>query len=128
MVAPCDLSGSEDPELSVSAEIIYRACHDRTCRSGLKPGSWNEHPHRQRHRKHRGRGEQAMRSAMGECRAMVSQPASADDRSESGHWEGDLTIGRANQTAGLHGGYDPPPPLSGGPSNHPGLSFDVKIP
>ena len=107
--------------MHVCAETIYRGCYDRSGRSGLKPGSWKKLPRRRRRRKQRGRCEQAKRSALGDYKPIADRPAAAADRSEAGHWEGDLIVGRANRTAvatlvertsrctlvvGLPGGYD----------------------
>ena len=85
--------------LGVCAETVYRACYDHTGRSGLKPGSWNKLPRQRRRRKPRGRCEQAKRSPLGEFRPIADRPAEAAGRSEPGHWEGDLIIGRSNRTA-----------------------------
>ena len=85
--------------MRVCAETIYRGCYGSAGRSGLKPGSWKKLPRRHRRRKPRSRSEQAKRSALGDYRPIADRPAAADDRSEAGHWEGDLVVGRANQTA-----------------------------
>ena len=85
--------------MGVCAETVYRACYDHTGRSGLKPGSWEKLPRQRRRRKPRGRCEQAKRSALGEYRPLADRPAEADTRSETGHWEGDLIIGRKNRSA-----------------------------
>ena len=106
--------------MRVCAETIYRGCYGSAGRSGLEPGSWKKLPRRRRRRKPRSRSEQAKRSALGDYRPIADRPAAAD-RSEAGHWEGGLVVGRANQTAvatlvertsrhtlvvGLPGGYD----------------------
>ena len=36
---------------------------------------------------------------LGDFRPLAARPATADGRSEAGHWEGDLVVGKANQTA-----------------------------
>ena len=110
-----------DRGLWVCAETIYRACYSNDSRSGLARGSWAKLPRRRRRRRPRGRLEQARRSALGRYRPLADRPAEADSRKEPGHWEGDLVVGRANQTAvatlverasrhtlvvGLPGGYD----------------------
>lgn len=109
--------------LSVCAETIYRGCYDHTERGGLEPRSWRKLPRWRRRRKPRGRLEQAKRSALGDYKPIADRPAAANDRSEPGHWEGDLVVGRANRTAvatlvertsrytlvvGLLGGYGAP--------------------
>lgn len=107
--------------LKVCAETIYRGCYDRAGRSGLKPGTWKKLPRARPRRKPRGRCEQAKRSVLGDYKPIADRPRSAEDRREPGHWEGDLIIGKNNQTAvatlverssrltlvvGLGGGYD----------------------
>ena len=107
----------------VCAETIYRACYDHTAASGLRPGTWAKLPRARRRRKPRGRCEQAKRSALGDYRPIADRPRAAEGREEPGHWEGDLVIGKANQTAvatlterssrhtlvvGLPGGYGAP--------------------
>ena len=85
--------------LSVSAETIYRACYSNSDRSGLSAQSWRKLPRGRRRRRPRGRCEQAKRCALGNYRSVTERPAAAAQRLEPGHWEGDLVIGRANQTA-----------------------------
>ena len=85
--------------LFVCAETIYRACYDRTGRRGLAERSWAHLPRQHRRRKPRGRTEQAKRSALGEFRPLAERPAKAAGREETGHWEGDLIIAKANRTA-----------------------------
>lgn len=85
--------------MHVCAETIYRACYGNSPETGLEAGSWNKFPRRRRRRKRRGRCEQAKRSALGEFRPLADRPAAAAERSEAGHWEGDLVVGRANRTA-----------------------------
>ena len=107
--------------LKVCAETIYRGCYDRVGRGGLNPGTWKKLPRARPRRKPRGRLEQAKRSVLGDYRPIADRPAAAEDRSEPGHWEGDLIIGKHNRTAvatlverssrhtlvvGLPGGYD----------------------
>ena len=109
--------------LRVCAETIYRACYDRSGRSGLKPGTWEKLPRARRRRKPRSRCEEAKRSALGDYKPIADRPEAAADRQEPGHWEGDLIIGKKNQTAvatlvertsrhtlvvPLRGGYDAP--------------------
>ena len=85
--------------MAVCAESIYRGCYDYTARSGLEPGSWELLPRRRKHRKPRSRCEKAKRSALGDYRPIADRPPPAGGRKEPGHWEGDLIVGRANQTA-----------------------------
>ncbi|MDE0236701.1 MAG: IS30 family transposase [bacterium] len=83
----------------VCAETIYRACYDRAGRSGLRPGAWKKLPRARRRRKPRGRCEKAKRSVLGEYKPIAGRPSEAEDRAEPGHWEGDLIIGKDNQSA-----------------------------
>ena len=107
----------------VCAETIYRACYDASGRSGLRAGTWKKLPRARRRRKPRSRCEQAKRSALGDYKPIADRPAEAEDRNEPGHWEGDLVIGKDNQSAvatlverssrctllaALPGGYDAP--------------------
>ena len=85
--------------LRVCAETIYRACYANSAETGLEPRSWSKLPRQRRRRKPRSRCEQAKRSALGEYRPIADRPAEADNRSEPGHWEGDLIIGRKNRSA-----------------------------
>jgi len=109
--------------LFVCAETIYRACYANCAQSGLAAGTWAKLPRARRRRKPRRRGEQAKRSALGDYKPIADRPESAEDRQEPGHWEGDLVIGKNNQSAvatlverssrhtllaALPGGYDAP--------------------
>ena len=84
--------------LSVSAETIYRACYDPTGRRGLPEGCWLLLPRRCRRRKPRGRHTRKP-SPLGDFRPIADRPADAAGRSEAGHWQGDLIIGRNNRSA-----------------------------
>lgn len=78
----------------VCAETIYRAAYSG-CALGAK--AWKL-PRRRRCRRRRARsGERA--SPLGTIRPLSDWPSGAADRSEPGHWEGDLIVGAANRTA-----------------------------
>ena len=83
---------------TVSAETIYRAAYDHSGSSGLPEGSWRCLPRRRRRRKPRGRHARKP-SPLGVFRPICERPASVEDRSEAGHWEGDLIIGKNNRSA-----------------------------
>ena len=83
---------------TVSAETIYRAAYDHSGSSGLPEGSWRCLPRRRRRRKPRGRCT-TKPSPLGDFRPVCERPAAAGDRSEAGHWEGDLIIGAGNRSA-----------------------------
>ena len=83
---------------TVSAETIYRAAYDHSGSSGLPEGSWRCLPRRRRRRKPRGRCT-TKPSPLGDFRPVCERPAAAGDRSEPGHWEGDLIIGAGNRSA-----------------------------
>ena len=83
----------------VCAETIYQACYEPCGQRGLTVGSWRWLPRRRRRRKPRSRCEQAKRSPLGDIRPISDRPPAAADRSEPGHWEGDLIIGARNRTA-----------------------------
>ena len=85
--------------LFVCAETIYRACYGNCGQSGLAAGSWAKLPRARRRRKPRSRCEQAKRSPLGDCKPIADRPAEADSRAEPGRWEGDLIIGKNNQSA-----------------------------
>ena len=78
---------------SIAAETIYRACYDHSGRRGLPEGSWRLLPRRCRRRKPQGRHARKP-SPLGVFRPICERPASVEDRSEAGHWEGDLIIGK----------------------------------
>ena len=86
--------------LSVSAETIYRACYDPTGRRGLPEGCWRLLPRRCRRRKPRGRHTRKP-SPLGDFRPIADRTAAAAGRSEAGHWEGDLIIGKNNRSAAV---------------------------
>jgi IS30 family transposase len=82
----------------VCAETIYAACYDPTGGRGLPEGSWRHLPRRRRRRKPRCRHTQTP-SPLGVFKPVADRPAAAGDRSEAGHWEGDLIIGAGNRSA-----------------------------
>ncbi len=57
-------------------------------------------PGKRRRRKKRNRGEEpAKRGPLGDFSLIFDRAPEADDRSEEGHWEGDLMMGSANRSA-----------------------------
>ena len=89
----------KDHGAQVCAETIYRACYANNPNSGLKAGSWKKLPYGRRRRKRRSRRETAKRSVLGDYKPLSLRPRAAQDRSEAGHWEGDLMIGANNASA-----------------------------
>jgi transposase, IS30 family len=86
--------------VGVCAETIYRACYTNHARSGLAAGSWKLLPDCRRRRRPRRRVEQTRRhKALGDYRSIHDRPPGAGDRSEAGHWEGDLIIGARGRSA-----------------------------
>ena len=88
-----------DRGLGVCAETVYRACYADHIDSGLEAGSWKKLPRGQRRRKRRSRCETAKRNVLGDYKPVSQRPQAAADRSEAGHWEGDLVIGANNASA-----------------------------
>ena len=91
-------AGLRSEGLVVCAETIYRACYDHTGSRGLPEGSWRCLPRRRRRRKQRGRCTRKP-SPLGVFKPIADRPAAASGRSEAGHWEGDLIIGKGNRSA-----------------------------
>ena len=83
---------------AVCAETIYAACYDHSGSRGLPEGSWWCLPRRCRKRKQRGRHARKP-SPLGDFRPIAQRSAAVEDRSEAGHWEGDLIIGANNRSA-----------------------------
>ncbi len=79
----------------VCAETIYRAAYSGR---GLGPKAWKLLPRRRRRRRPRSRHTEKA-SPLGRFRPLRERPAAAAGRSEPGHWEGDLIVGRQNRTA-----------------------------
>ena len=86
--------------MSVCAETIYRACYANDPRSGLSAGTWAKLPRRAQRRRHRARSA-AKPSPLGEYRPTADRPDDVEDRTEPGHWERDLIVGKANLTAAV---------------------------
>jgi len=79
----------------VCAETIYRAAYSGC---GLGAEAWADLPRAQRRRRPRSRHSDKA-SPLGDYRPLSGRPAVVEERSEPGHWEGDLIIGAANRTA-----------------------------
>ena len=87
--------------MSVCAETIYRACYANDARSGLPAGTWAKLPRRARRRRPRSVAQAQKPSPLGEYRPTADRPADVEDRTEPGHCEGDLIVGKANLTAAV---------------------------
>lgn len=82
---------------TISHETIYAACY--AGREGpLGGNAWRLLPRKRRARRHR-RDTAAKTSVLGGFRPISKRPASAADRAEPGHIEGDLIIGERNGSA-----------------------------
>ena len=79
----------------VCAETIYRAVYSGCC---LGAEAWKSLPRRRRCRKRRAPSSEKA-SPLGDYRPISERPAGAADRSEAGHWEGDLIVGANNKSA-----------------------------
>lgn|GEM_PF-700990 len=66
---------------------------------GLAAGSWKRLASARRRRKPRSRIEQTRPNQLGPIRSVHTRPQGAGDRTEAGHWEGDLIMGAANRSA-----------------------------
>ncbi len=87
-------------QVRVCAETIYRAVYANQAGWGLAPGSWKLLTSARRRRKARSRTEQARRSnPLGPIRLVHVRSRAAADRTEAGHWEGDLIMGAGNRSA-----------------------------
>ena len=90
-------SVSADPAAEgtrVCAQTIYRAAYSG-CALGAK--AWKLLPRRRRCRRRARSGDKA--NPLGTIRPLSDRPSGAADRSEPGHWEGDLIVGAANRSA-----------------------------
>jgi IS30 family transposase len=81
--------------LRVCAETIYQACYLGV---GLLSGAWRHLPCGRARRRPRARAETARRNVLGDIVNITARPASAGERTEAGHWEGDLIKGAMNRS------------------------------
>jgi IS30 family transposase len=79
----------------VCAETIYQACYQ-----GIGPfaGGWRQLVCGRARRRGRRRGETARRNVLGDIVNVSARPAAAAERTEAGHWEGDLVKGAYNRS------------------------------
>ena len=87
--------------MSVCAETIYRACYANDPRSGLPAGTWAKLPRRCRRRRPRSVAQAQKPSPLGEYRPIADRPDDVEDRTQPGHWDRDLIVGKANLTAAV---------------------------
>lgn len=100
-VAPAPISAKlrKNGGATVCAETIYQAAYSKGNR-GLPAGIHGCLPSKRRRRKKRNRGEEPVsKGPLGDFNLIFGRAAEADDRSEEGHWEGDLVMGAANRSA-----------------------------
>lgn len=91
--------GTHGVKGSISHECIYQAVYAHG-RRGLRRGLHTGLHRRRRCRKHRRIGPPAPRkSPLGVFTSLSSRPSVAGDRSEVGHFEGDLILGSFNRSA-----------------------------
>ena len=81
----------------VCAETIYRAAYSGC---GLGAEAWKDLPRAQRRRRPRSRHSDKA-GPLGDYRPLSERPAAVEERTEAGHWEGDLIIGAANRSAAV---------------------------
>lgn len=81
------------------AEAIYQAAFANDDASGLPAGTWKLLPAARRRRRARSRAETCRRNVLGPIINVSERPQAAADRSEPGHWEGDLIKGAHNRSA-----------------------------
>ena len=87
--------------MRVCAETIYRACYANDARSGLPAGAWAKLPRRCRRRRPRCVAQAQKPSPLGQYRPVADRRADVEDRTEPGHWDRDLIVGKANLTAAV---------------------------
>ena len=87
--------------MSVCAETIYRACYANDARSGLPARSWKKLPRRCRRRRPRSVARAQKPGPLGEYRPIADRPDDIEDRTQPGHWDRDLIVGKANLTAAV---------------------------
>ena len=85
---------------TVRAETIYAACYDRQGSRGLPQDAWRLLPRRCRERKPRSRAARKP-DVLGDFKPVSRRPSIVQQRSEPGHWEGDLIIGAGNRSAAV---------------------------
>ncbi|WP_419840713.1 IS30 family transposase [Candidatus Poriferisodalis sp.] len=71
-------------------------------RCGLGTEAWADLPRAQRRRRPRSHHSDKA-GPLGDYRPLSERPAAVEERSEPGHWEGDLIIAAANRTAAATG-------------------------
>jgi IS30 family transposase len=84
-----------DGGVSVCAETIYQACYRGT---GIFGGATKWLATHRGRRRPRGRGRSKSSNVLGAIRNVTERPAGGTDRSEAGHWEGDLIKGAFNRS------------------------------
>lgn len=85
-----------DPDMQVSHETIYKALYIQG--RGLLRKELARHLRTGRTER-RARGRQEPRSRFPDALEISRRPAEAEDRAVPGHWEGDLIVGKENQSA-----------------------------
>jgi transposase, IS30 family len=85
---------------TVCHETVYRALYSKTFQGiTLLPHQCLRTRRRRRRRRGYRTALTSRRHALGSFRTIHDRPASAQDRAEAGHWEGDLIVGPANRSA-----------------------------
>lgn len=80
-------------------DAIYAAAFANDDAARLLAGTWKLLPSARRRRRARGRVETRLRNVLGPIINVSERPQAAADRSEAGHWEGDLIKGANNRSA-----------------------------
>ena len=78
-------------------ESVYQAIYDRGGVLGTE--RWRSLRTRRRRRRPRRRGDARTPRSLRDMTPIAQRPATVADRSEAGHWEGDLITGTANRSA-----------------------------